>query len=76
MVPLKGVKASFALVKIDDTVHISARSSGQINVQLILEKLDGGGHFDVAGAQVENLSMEDALAMLKDAIDQYLDKGE
>ena len=76
LLTLKGVKASFALVKIDDTVHISARSSGQINVQLILEKLDGGGHFDVAGAQVENLSMEDALAMLKDAIDQYLDKGE
>ena len=73
LLTLKGVKASFALIRIDDTVHISARSAGQINVQLILEKLDGGGHFDVAGAQVENISMQDALVMLKGAIDEYLD---
>ncbi len=72
LLSLKGVKASFALIKIDDTVHISARSSGTVNVQLILEKLDGGGHFDVAGAQVENISMQNALVMLKGAIDEYL----
>lgn len=69
---LKDVEASFALIRIDDTVHISARSSGKINVQLILEKLDGGGHFDVAGAQVANIKMADALEMLKKSIDEYL----
>lgn len=73
LLSVKNVKASFALIRIDDTVHISARSLGTLNVQLILEKLEGGGHFDVAGAQVENISMQDALVMLKDAIDDYLD---
>lgn len=73
LLSVKNVKASFALIRIDDTVHISARSQGNINVQLILEKLEGGGHFDAAGAQVENISMQDALVMLKDAIDDYLD---
>lgn len=68
-----GVKASFALIKIGSAVHISARSSGQINVQLILEKLRGGGHFDSAGAQVEASSITDALTMLKTAIDEYVD---
>jgi len=66
------VKASFALIKIGDTVHISARSTGQVNVQLILEKLRGGGHFDSAGAQVEAGSIVDALNMLKNAIDEYV----
>jgi len=70
-----GVKASFALVKIGDTVHISARSSGQINVQLILEKLNGGGHYDSAGAQLEVGSVKEALEMLKAAIDDYLNFG-
>lgn len=68
-----GVKASFALIRIDSAVHISARSAGQINVQLILEKLRGGGHFDSAGAQVEAQSVTDALNMLKRAIDEYVD---
>lgn len=70
-----GVKASFALIKIGAAVHISARSSGQINVQLILEKLRGGGHFDSAGAQVEASSVTDALTMLKTAIDEYVENA-
>lgn len=70
---VEGVQASFALVRIDDSVHISARSSGNINVQLILEELKGGGHFDAAGAQVADISMADALIKLKEAIDHYID---
>lgn len=72
LLTVEGVKASFALVKLGGTVHISARSSGQVNVQLILEKLRGGGHFDSAGAQVEAGSMQEALGMLKGAIDDYV----
>ena len=64
--------ASFALVRLDDTIHISARSQGDINVQLILEKLEGGGHFDVAGAQIRGSSMVQTLNRLKKAIDDYL----
>ncbi len=71
---VKHVDASFALVIANDnTIHISARSNGSINVQLILEDLHGGGHFDSAGAQLSNSSMKDALILLKEAIDKYLD---
>jgi len=75
LLSVEGVSASFALIKIGDAVHISARSAGKVNVQLILEKLRGGGHFDSAGAQVEADSVVDALTMLKSAIDDYITPG-
>lgn len=75
LLAVEGVRASFALIRIDGVVHISARSSGDINVQLILEQLKGGGHYDAAGAQVEAKSVSDALSMLKKAIDTYLDEN-
>ena len=71
MLTLKGIEAAFTLVKIGDQIHISGRSSGKINVQLILEKLHGGGHFDVAGAQVVNESVMNVLETLKASIDEY-----
>jgi c-di-AMP phosphodiesterase-like protein len=70
---VKNVDASFALVLIDNVIHISARSNGTINVQLILEKLNGGGHYNIAGAQLSGRNMKDALIRLKGAIDEYLD---
>ena len=70
---MEGVKASFAIVPIGDEIHISARSLGTINVQLILEKLKGGGHFDSAGARMEGVSVEETVRLLKEALDQYLD---
>ena len=73
MLTLKGVEAAFTLVRIGDQIHISGRSSGTINVQLILEKLHGGGHFDVAGAQVSSDSIIAVLETLKESIDSYLD---
>jgi c-di-AMP phosphodiesterase-like protein len=73
MLTLKGIDAAFTLVKIGDQIHISGRSSGKINVQLILEKLHGGGHFDVAGAQVVNESVMNVLETLKSSIDEYFD---
>ena len=51
---------------------ISGRSKGKINVQLILEKLEGGGHFDMAGAQVEGATVAEVYEMLKEAIDEYM----
>ena len=74
LLSIDGVLASFALCQIDGVVHISARSSGKVNVQLILEKLNGGGHYDAAGAQVKNATMGTALNQLKAAIDQYADE--
>ena len=73
MLTLRSVDAAFTLVKIGDQIHISGRSSGGINVQLILEKLHGGGHYDVAGAQVVNDSVMEVLETLKASIDEYLD---
>ena len=70
LLTVEGVKASFALCRIGDKIHISARSSGEINVQLILEKLEGGGHFDSAATQLES-SMSEALTRLKGAVDEY-----
>ena len=72
LLTVSGVGASFALCRINNVVHISARSQNNINVQLILEKLDGGGHFDNAGAQLSDISMSEALILLKKAIDDYL----
>ncbi|MCI8388412.1 MAG: hypothetical protein HFE63_08130 [Clostridiales bacterium] len=69
-----GVMASFALVHIEDSVHISARSAGNVNVQLILEKIGGGGYYESAGALLKNVSMASALTSLKDAIDEYMKK--
>ena len=57
----------------DNDVAISGRSKGSINVQLILERLKGGGHFDIAGAQVKNSSLTKTFEMLKDAIDDYFE---
>ncbi len=73
MLTLKGVDAAFAIVHIGDIIHISGRSNGKINVQLVLEKLHGGGHFEVAGAQVTGMSIEEVLELLRQSIDEYCD---
>lgn len=70
---VRGIEASFALVNIGGAIVISARSADRINVQLILEKLGGGGHYDMAGAQLKDTPMFAACSRLRDAIDDYLD---
>ncbi len=72
LLSVKNVNAAFALVVIGNTVHISGRSNGKLNVQLILEKIGGGGHFDVAGAAIAESTADAAKAKLLWAIDQYL----
>ena len=72
LLSVRQVQAAFALVQTGDTIRISARSSGKINVQLILEQLGGGGHFEAAGAQVDG-AMEKAVEILIAAIDKYFD---
>ncbi len=72
LLTISGISASFVLGKTDDTIYISGRSIGDINVQLILEKLGGGGHITLAGAQLPNTTIDDALLKLKNAIDEYM----
>ncbi len=73
---INGIMASFVLVVSDGRIHISGRSLGDISVQLILEKLGGGGHLAVAGAQLENVDIDKAEEMLKEAIREYFEEGE
>ncbi len=70
-----GVVASFVLAKLEDAIHISGRSLGSISVQLILEKLGGGGHLTSAGVQLKAVTIEEAAAMLRQAISDYLEEG-
>lgn len=73
---VKGVCASFALVMVDNVVHISGRSDGSINVQLILERLGGGGRFDSAGTMLADVSLDVAVENLREAIRAYLAEAE
>lgn len=68
---IKGVKASFVLTYSNEKIHISGRSLGDISVQLILERIGGGGHLTSAATQLD-MSMEDAENMLKKAIKEYI----
>ncbi len=70
---LNGIETSFVLVNMGDYINISGRSNGSLNVQMVLEKLGGGGHMMIAGAQVGNTTLEDAKKMLLVAIDEVLD---
>ena len=72
LLSVEGIEASFALMKLGDVIHISARSNGSINVQLILEQMGGGGHYDAAGAQLSGLTMREAVDRLKAAIDTQM----
>lgn len=68
---IDGVDGSFVLYEIDGIINISARTMGAINVQVIMEKLGGGGHHTMAGAQIKGLEIEKVKQMLLESIDQY-----
>ena len=76
LLTIGGINASFVLGKTGDKIYISGRSIGGINVQLILEKLGGGGHITLAGAQLEKMSMEDAKQELINRINEYFSEIE
>lgn len=71
---IKNIEASFVLGMKGDTVFISARSLGDINVHILMEKIGGGGHIDIAGAQLKDVSLSQAYNMVKDIIEEYLEE--
>lgn len=73
---IRGIKASFVLTEYQGLVYVSARSIDEVNVQVIMERLGGGGHMNVAGCQMEGISMEDATRAIKDTLDKMLEEGE
>lgn len=72
LISIKGIEASFVLAEKGGAIIMSGRSLGGINVQLILEKLGGGGHLAVAGAQIKGITMDEAINQLTGAIHEYL----
>ena len=72
---IKGVRASFVFSRYQGKVYISARSIDEVNVQLIMERMGGGGHMNVAGAQLENVSVEAAMDTLRATISEMTDEG-
>ncbi|WP_345753322.1 DHH family phosphoesterase, partial [Bacillus sp. PBIB4] len=74
LLSMSEVEASFAVARRDEhTVCISARSLGEVNVQIIMEALDGGGHLTNAATQLSGISVSEALVRLKEAIDEYFE---
>lgn len=71
LLTISDITASFVIGKLGDKVCISGRSIGDINVQIILEKLGGGGHITLAGAQVEGMSIEEVKNLLIEKINEY-----
>lgn len=74
MLNISGIKAGFVVYQVDHIVYFSARSLPDINVQLIMEKLGGGGHASVAGCQLKGITLQDAKKYLKDAIIEYIEE--
>lgn len=71
---IRGIKASFVLTEFNGQIYISARSIDEVNVQIIMERLGGGGHMSVAGAQLKDMTVEEAVNRLKDTITEMESK--
>lgn len=72
---IKGIIASFVMAQTGNVIAISGRSHGEINVQIIMEKIGGGGHQAVAGVQLEDYTIEEAQEKLKKTINEYFEEG-
>ncbi len=73
---IKGIKASFVLTPFQGKIYISARSIDEVNVQLIMERMGGGGHLNVAACQMENATLAEAEGALKGTLDTMIEEGD
>ena len=73
---INGIKASFVMTDYQNKIYISARSIDEVNVQIIMEKLGGGGHMNIAGAQMEGTTVEAVIILLKNTLDKMIQEGE
>ncbi len=76
LLDINGVKASFVLTKYKGKIYISARSIDELNVQVMMERLGGGGHINVAGAQLKDVTVEEAKGIIRETIDNMITEGE
>ena len=72
---INGIKASFVTTDYQNRIYISARSIDEVNVQIIMERLGGGGHMNIAGAQLEDVSAAQAAEIIKETINTMLQEG-
>ena len=73
---IRGVKASFIMTEYQNQIFVSARSIDEINVQIIMEKMGGGGHLNTAGCQLSGISSSEAIGILKATLDTMIEDGE
>ena len=73
---IKGIKASFVLTEYQGKIYVSARSIDEVNVQLITERLGGGGHMTIAGCQFEGISVSEGIKKIKTCLDEMIEEGE
>ncbi len=76
LLDISGIKASFVLTVYEGKIYMSARSIDEVNVQIIAEKLGGGGHINSAGAQFDHTNIEEAIKALKQTIDTMIEEGD
>ena len=73
---IQGIRGSFVLTSLQDCIYISARSIDELNVQVIMEKFNGGGHLTMAAAQLKNVTLEEAKQQLEDVLQQMREDGD
>ena len=73
---ISGISVSFVLGEVNNDIYISGRSVGDINIQVVLESLGGGGHMNIAGVKISNKTIEEVVEQLKEAMKKYLRIGE
>ena len=71
-----GVKAAIVLCEYQNLIYISARSIDEVNVQVIMERMGGGGHMNIAGCQMEGMTIEEVAQEIKNTLDKMIDEGE
>lgn len=76
MLDIKGIKASFVFTDFAGKIYISARSIDEVNVQVIMEKLGGGGHMSISGAQLKDTTIEEAVDIVKRTLDNMMEEGD
>jgi len=76
LLDIKDIKASFVLTEFNNKIYVSARSIDEVNVQVVMEKLGGGGHLSVAGCQLEGITIEEAIVRIKDTLETMVKEGE
>lgn len=76
LLAIKGVKASFMCVEYHGQIYVSARSIDEVNVQVIMERMGGGGHMSIAGCQMEDTNINEAIGVIKRTIDTMIEEGE